>query len=369
MARWTRAVAQTFISTYPSVALTLCYALVSSPSYSLISLPIKTLQIHSRAECWVPHKTNSTALLHSLRSSTTSSSMPFKPSFALAGDARRKTGGAEPAVPPRPVPSPKVHPFSHFHIAKPAHISNLSHSSAQPSSQSHPVNLDSHHSKGSSRIVATSVRYRDLHSTTVDNTFNVPSPPAPNSHHHRFASALSQPAGSLPPATLSSRAPRMTSSRFRPPVLASHRLRAWSSPFSIRQRQLLESSLPPLLVDAAYQVVHDAIAPSTKTTYAAGILRFHQFCDSWCINDEAQMPASPILLAAFVGQCSGHYAGGTVRSWLSGIWAWHLTHNAEWHGDHDWVQKASDTSYKEGTAFKCPLRTPVSDDHLLALRQ
>ena len=296
--------------------------------------------------------------------------MPFRSSFALAGDARRKTGGAESTALPRPVSPPKVHPFSRFRIANSNDISFLSLSPAQSSSQLHSVNSHSYDTH-SSQIVATSDSFIDSHRITanIDNLSSSSTSTSSNSYHLRFSSALSQPTASLPSPKLSSRAPRMISSRFRPPVLASHRLRAWSSPFSVRQRQLLEASLPPSLVDAAYRVVHDAIAPSTKSTYAAGILRFHQFCDSWCIDEEARMPASSTVLAAFVGQCSGYYAGGTIRSWLSGIRAWHLTHNAEWHGDHEWVEKARITSYKEGTAFKSPLRAPVSDDHLIALRQ
>jgi hypothetical protein len=140
------------------------------------------------------------------------------------------------------------------------------------------------------------------------------------------------------------------------------------SPFAIRRRQYLTSTLPPPLVDAAFRIVSNSLAPSTKSTYAAGILRFHQFCDSWDIAEEDRMPASATLLAAFVGLCSGSYAGNTVRSWLSGIKGWHDTHQAPWHGDHEWVKKGRSTAFKEGTAFKAPRRAPVSPDHLHVLR-
>jgi hypothetical protein len=76
------------------------------------------------------------------------------------------------------------------------------------------------------------------------------------------------------------------------------------------------------------------------------------------------MPAS----AAFVSQCHGHYAGNTICSWLSGICSWHVYHQAEWHGDEDWVQQACITANKEGTTFQRPPRTPVSLDHLYALK-
>jgi hypothetical protein len=161
----------------------------------------------------------------------------------------------------------------------------------------------------------------------------------------------------------------MMFSKFRPPVSAPDRLRSWTSPFSLQKREHIESTLPQPLVDAAFQVVSDALAPNTRSNYAAGILRFHQFCDSWGISEEARMPASPTLLAAFVGQCSGSYAGNTIRSWLTGIRAWHVVHQASWFGDHDWVKKGRITAFKEGTAFKSPRRAPVSLDHLCALHR
>ena len=164
------------------------------------------------------------------------------------------------------------------------------------SSALHPVNLQSQHPNHAPKIVATSNTYINLHTTmvNVDNISSLSSSSSTNisnSHHLCFTSTLSKPATSLPPSRL---APRMIASSFQP-VLAHH-LRAWSSPFAVQQCQLLESSLPPSLVNVAYRAVHDALAPSTKSTYAASILRFHQFCDTWCIDDESRMPASPTLL-------------------------------------------------------------------------
>ena len=118
----------------------------------------------------------------------------------------------------------------------------------------------------------------------------------------------------------------------------------------------------------AYTTVHNAFAPSTKSTYAAGVLRFNEFCNVWGVSEEARMPASPALLAAFVGQVRGRYAGGTVRTWLSGIRAWHVIHQAEWYGDHEWVHNARVSANKEGIHFKRPPRAPVSTEHLHTLR-
>lgn len=300
--------------------------------------------------------------------------MPIKSSFNLAGDARREIGGAPGNLltPPRPISSSKVHPFSRFHAPASTMLSGSSASSVSPRICSavtpthfHSVDIDSHQSSHSVSFTnAITAPCIFPNSTASSNHVTTD-----NSHHLRFASNLSRPLSSLPLSASSSRAPRMIFSKFRPPVPAPDRLCSWTSPFALQKREHLKSNLPGPLVDAAFRVVSDSLAPSTKSTYAAGILRFHQFCDSWAISEEARMPASPTLLAAFVGQCSGSYAGNTIRSWLAGIRAWHIAHQASWFGDHDWVKKGRITAFKEGTAFKAPLRAPVSLDHLHALHR
>ena len=155
----------------------------------------------------------------------------------------------------------------------------------------------------------------------------------------------------------------------RPHVAAADRLFAWETPHAARHRQHLIDSLPSDLVNSAMMSIRGAYAPNTKTTYAAGTLRFTQFCDRWGIDEEARMPASYPLLCAFIGEYKGRQAGNTIRSWLSGIRAWHVINHAPWFGDDEWVQLARISANKEGTKYKCPLRAPVSIEHLLALRR
>lgn len=112
-----------------------------------------------------------------------------------------------------------------------------------------------------------------------------------------------------------------------------------------------------------------ALATSSKSTYAAGLLRFNQFCDRWEISEVARMPASYALLCAFIGNYKGSNSGRTIKSWLSGIRAWHLTNHAPWYGDDKWVQMARISANKEGSRHKRPLRAPVSIEHLLALQK
>ncbi|KAF7368677.1 hypothetical protein MVEN_00192000 [Mycena venus] len=116
----------------------------------------------------------------------------------------------------------------------------------------------------------------------------------------------------------------------RPHVLAQDRLRLWSSPFSRDHDAEFRKQLPQDVVDKTYAALFGALAPDTQENYAAGLLRFHQFCDKFEISERAQMPASHFLLAAFIAQHVGTVGGGTVKSWMSGIKAWHDLNGAAW---------------------------------------
>ena len=162
---------------------------------------------------------------------------------------------------------------------------------------------------------------------------------------------------------------KISQNPLRPHVSAADRLFTWDTPHAARHRQHLIASLPPDLVNSAMMSIRGAYAPNTKTTYAAGTLRFTQFCDTWHIDEEARMPASYPLLCAFIGEHKGRQAGNTIRSWLSGIRAWHVVNHAPWFGDDEWVHLARVSANKEGTKHKRSLRAPVSIEHLLALRR
>jgi hypothetical protein len=91
-----------------------------------------------------------------------------------------------------------------------------------------------------------------------------------------------------------------------------------------------------------------------KLTYGTGILRFTQFCDKNSIPEDERMPANYALLSAFNASVSGRAAGGTVRSWMSGIRAWHIFHHAPWHGGDEWVKLTRSCAGKEGIDFEKP---------------
>ncbi|KAF4613593.1 hypothetical protein D9613_007895 [Agrocybe pediades] len=155
---------------------------------------------------------------------------------------------------------------------------------------------------------------------------------------------------------------------FRPKVRAADRIFSWSSPFSREFKTAHEASLNPNIVASAYRVVSEALATNTRITYAAGVARFHEFCDANNVDERQRMPASAVLLTAFVDAHCGRFSGSTIRTWLSGIRAWHLCHGAPWEGDSDWVGWARVAAQKQGVAHKRPTRAPVSLEHLRALR-
>ena len=161
----------------------------------------------------------------------------------------------------------------------------------------------------------------------------------------------------------------LISSPFRPRVMAVDRLFSWRTPYGLSHDESLLAELPPALVESAKISIMGALATSSRSTYAAGLLRFNQFCDKWQISEDARMPASYALLCAFIGNYKGTTSGKTIKSWLSGLRAWHLTNHAPWYGDDKWVQMARISANKEGSRYKRPLRAPVSIEHLLALRR
>ncbi|PPQ74199.1 hypothetical protein CVT24_012718 [Panaeolus cyanescens] len=207
----------------------------------------------------------------------------------------------------------------------------------------------------------------------------------PDSYHTRFARTLSDSTNtsqrafstsSSETASTSSKSTRQTernaaklaqSSPFRPPVSAAKRLATWTSPYARRNKDSLSSHLPTSLVSRTFQAVEEAITPSTRSAYGAGLLRFHQFCDTFEISEEDRMPASAPLLAAFVAHCKGSYEGKTISSWLSGIRYWHVINRAPWNGEDNWVNQTRASARKEGTHHRRPRRAPVSLSHLHTL--
>jgi hypothetical protein len=159
----------------------------------------------------------------------------------------------------------------------------------------------------------------------------------------------------------------ITHNILRPHVPAANRLFSWRTPHGINEDSKILQQLPVQLAEAARLSIMGAFASSSRATYGAGLLRFNQFCDRWAIPESDRMPASYALLCAFIAEHKGTSSGRTIKSWLSGIRAFHLVNQAEWLGDNAWVKMARISANKEGSHHKHPLRAPVSIEHLLAL--
>jgi hypothetical protein len=195
----------------------------------------------------------------------------------------------------------------------------------------------------------------------------------PCSPPHITSHSLPKPLKNSTPRTIRARKPHVghsiVANQLRPHVPATERIFSWRTPFGSRHQYEVAQRLPPPLVESAMMAVRGALAPNTKSTYAAGPLRFTQFCDKWVISEEARMPANYALLCAFIGEYKGLYSGNTIHSWLSGLRSWHIMNHAPWHGDDSWVHLAHTSANKEGTKHNLAPHAPVSIEHLSCLRR
>ncbi|KAG2140217.1 DNA breaking-rejoining enzyme [Suillus bovinus] len=150
-------------------------------------------------------------------------------------------------------------------------------------------------------------------------------------------------------------------STLRPHVLACDRVRVWSAPHSTSFHSSVLSHLPFDDVLKLLDVMLISIKVKTRENYGAGLLRFHQYCDSRRIPEQLRMPAPDHLLASFIASWAGKVASSTVHNWLAGIHFWHNLHGAPWHGR---VLLRTATS---GLAKVRPRRPPVTLEHMHAL--
>ncbi|KAF5368708.1 hypothetical protein D9615_010306 [Tricholomella constricta] len=156
-------------------------------------------------------------------------------------------------------------------------------------------------------------------------------------------------------------------SPYRPAVPAGQHLLFWTTPHSQLARASFDAQIP---VDAQSKIflgLFNSLAESTRVSYGAGLLRFTQYCDQLHIPENLRMPASDILISAFVADTLGSCTGECIRNWLNGLRFWHLFNYAEWHGHEPLVHSLLKSADKQGLRFKQPPRQPITSRHLLAL--
>ncbi|KAG1842573.1 DNA breaking-rejoining enzyme, partial [Suillus tomentosus] len=158
-------------------------------------------------------------------------------------------------------------------------------------------------------------------------------------------------------------------STFRPHVLARDRVRIWSAPHTSSFHASVLDHLPYEDVLKLLDVMLVSIEVKTRENYGAGLLRFHQYCDSRRIPENLRMPAPDHILASFIASWAGKVAGSTVQNWLAGIHFWHNLHGAPWHGRTLVRTATSGLTKVVPPSSKRPRRPPVTLEHMHALFQ
>lgn len=159
----------------------------------------------------------------------------------------------------------------------------------------------------------------------------------------------------------------LTPSILRPHVLARDRLRHWTAPFSDTfHSALITHFLVPDIIQL-FDVLLVSVEPKTRENYGAGLLRFHQFCDSRKVPEIQRMPASDNLLALFTSSWAGKIATTTLENWISGIHFWHTLHGAPWHGHALLRMSTAGLNKLVPESSKRPRRPPVTLEHMHVL--
>jgi hypothetical protein len=156
-------------------------------------------------------------------------------------------------------------------------------------------------------------------------------------------------------------------SPFRPIVLARDRIRCWSSPYAIAHRNSTLSSVPSSHAQKLLDVMLASLDSKTLEVYGAGLLRFTQYCDELQISEVSRVPASEVLLSAFIASWAGKIALTTVKNWLAGLHFWHSLHGAPWFGDNMLRITKGGVRKMVPKSSKREKRPPVTLSHMHAL--
>ena len=57
---------------------------------------------------------------------------------------------------------------------------------------------------------------------------------------------------------------------------------------------------------------------------------FHVYCDQKGVSEDQHMPASPVLIHAFISALAGTYSSSTIDNYIYSIQAWHLIDGVRW---------------------------------------
>jgi hypothetical protein len=161
-------------------------------------------------------------------------------------------------------------------------------------------------------------------------------------------------------------------STLRPHVSAKDRLHCWTPAILAASNSKHLTTLPSVS-NAEKQQIRDTILASwddsTRTTYGAGLLVFHVFCDRRDTPERDRAPAPPDLIKVFISSIAGSYSAKTIHNYVLGIRAWHKLHGLAWcldDSDFDTLLRAAQK--KAPPSSKRKQRQPITPDYIHTIR-
>jgi hypothetical protein len=119
--------------------------------------------------------------------------------------------------------------------------------------------------------------------------------------------------------------------------------------------------------DHVTQALQNAWADSTFKHYTGAIKQYILFCDTEQVPQHLRFPADEFVLCAFAASSFRRHAGGTPRSRISALKAWHIAHNVEWKGSSRLRYVLSGVQNVTPRSSKRPPRPPISGTMLTQL--
>lgn len=134
-------------------------------------------------------------------------------------------------------------------------------------------------------------------------------------------------------------------------------------------RPSLNPSRPSHLTEAIQTALTHAWSPGSTANHRTAINKFTSFCDTNSIPLSDRLPASEWLLCAFIAS-QANRAPSTLKNYISGLRAWHISNDVPWHGSIRLQYVRDGISNISGAVLQAkPPRPPITRNMLLTLHQ